>query len=304
MILSILIPTYNRKTQLLIALKSCLDYHDRNIEIIIGDDSEASLENDFFKQVSLPSNYTIKYLHRPISLKQNKNVASLINEASGTYSLILHDDDYLLPNSLQILIKAAESRNDLNCIYFGKQILVNDSGELIEPNNLNRDYFRSEEFKGLQSDPVKMALLQQVPSNSFLFPTEYAKKIGYRNYETVGDACDFDFIIRFVLKEKTELFFINKDISAYRLSPHSISQSAQNNAIFFKYEVMKDLKIANSNSEILRTIIKSDLNVLCGYYISNNYRNELRKIYFSGNYPVLKRFTLRGIYHLLNCFIR
>lgn len=302
MIISILIPTYNRPKQLLIAINSCLDFENGNIEIIIGDDSQIALHNDFFNQINLPKNYLLNYFHRDEPLKQNKNVADLITKATGKYSLILHDDDYLLPNALKCLVETAKLQNKLRCVYFGKQILVDGFNKLIESNNLNKDYCRTNENAGLQTNPLKMALLQQVPSNSFLFPTLRGQNIGYRNYDLVGDACDFDFIVRLVIDQGCDLFFINENISAYTLSAESVSRLTNYNSIFYKYKIIEELKIESIYPDLYSFLIKKDLNVLCGYYVNNNLKRELKKLYFSHYYPLNKKLSLRGIYHLINCF--
>jgi glycosyltransferase involved in cell wall biosynthesis len=302
MILSILIPTYNRPKEAIEALKSCLDFVAGEIEVLIGDDSELNQE-DLFKSVKLPSNYSLRYYHRWSPLKQNRNVADLILKANGKYSLILHDDDYLLGGALEKMITQAESSLNTNVIYYGKQILINDNNEMIFDNNLNQDYFRTNEYCGLQKDNVMMALLQQVPSNSFLFPTVIGKKIGYRDYEEVGDACDFDFIIRLVLIGNSKLFFINDEMSGYRLSNQSVSKSKNYNSIFFKYKIINELNLQFNNPLVYKKLIIKDLNILCGYYANNKLRNELKDLYFSNYYPLNKRFTVRGIYHFLKLFI-
>lgn len=300
MILSVLIPSYNRPKEAIEALKSCLDFVAGEIEILIGDDSEVNQE-DLFKSVKLPSNYSLRYYHRSPALKQNRNVADLISTAKGKYSLILHDDDYLLSGALENLITQAESSSNTNFIYYGKQILINETNEPILDNNLNQDYYRTIENSGLQRDSVMMALLQQVPSNSFLFPTEIGKKVGYRNYEEVGDACDFDFIIRLVIIGNCKLFFIYDEISAYRLSDTSVSKSKSYNSIIYKHKILNELNLQDKNPLVYKKLIIKDLNILCGYYANNKLKSELRKLYFSNYYPLNKRFTVRGIYHLVRC---
>lgn len=302
MILSILIPTYNRPNELIIAINSCLDFFEGEVEIIVGDDGEKS-NFAMLNSIVLPQNYSLQYLFRETPLKQNKNVADLISNANGDYSLILHDDDYLLPGGLNALVNQAKENPGLNIIYFGKQQMVNESYQIIQNNTLNENYHRIAELAGPQSNSLKMALLQQVPSNSFLFPTKTAKEIGYRDYNFVGDACDFDFIVRLVLIGKCKLYFINSYISAYKLSSSSVSRSTNYNSIFYKYEILKELKIDIHHPEIYKNLLGNDLNVLCGYYINNKYKNDLNKLYFSDQYPLSKRLSVRGLYHLIRCFI-
>jgi glycosyltransferase involved in cell wall biosynthesis len=300
--ISILIPTYKRPLFLKKAIESCLDELNYPIEILIGDDSPTS-NIEIIKNIKIPSNYTIHYHHRKKALKQNKNVADLIDKAIGEYCMILHDDDYLLANSLSKLVSIAKYSTIKPLIVFGKQILINENGNLLSDNNLNSDYYRIKELEGLQEDATQMVINQQVPSNSFLFPLQIAKEIGYRDYLIVGDACDFDFALRMVIIGKCELYYLHDNISTYRLSDSSVSKTENNNAIYFKYKILDEFNIQSLNNGIYNKTLDRDLNVLCGYYINYKYKNELRKLYFSKNYPLKKKFTVRGFYHFLKLFI-
>lgn len=301
--ISILIPTYNRPDFLKKAIESCLDVKDYRVEILVGDDSQVS-NITIINGINLPSNYTIHYYHHSKALKQNQNVDDLLMKASGNYGLILHDDDYLLGNGLSQLIQIAKAYPTQKLIVFGKQILIDDTGNFLNSNNLNKDYLRIKELEGLQENAVNNVLLQQVPSDSFLFPLEIAKTISYRHYNKVGDACDFDFALRMVLEGECELFFIYENISAYRISQTSVSRGKAYNSIYFKYEILKELDIKTNYPKIYQKILYKDINILCGYYINNKYKKKLRNLYFNSDYPIKKRFTIRGIYHLAMIFIK
>lgn len=301
--ISILIPTYNRPTFLKNAIESCLDTFDHPVEILIGDDSKNS-SIDVINSVILPPNYQIKYDHHPQALKQNLNVANLIKKAKGDYCLILHDDDYLLPGALSKLVYITTKYPDKHLMIFGKQVVIDHDGNNINSENLNHDYLRTKDLAGLQENPIYNVLRQQVPSNSFLFPLNIAKKINYRNYESVGDACDFDFALRMVVEGKCELYFIFDDISAYRISESSVSRENGYNSINFKYKILKQLSIQTAYPEIYNTILNKDINVLCGYYINNKHKKQLKELYFSSDYPLKYRFTLRGLYHFAMIFLK
>lgn len=297
MLISILIPTYNRPKFLVQAIESCLDHEEDNIEIIIGDDSD--IKNiKLIENIELPINYRVFYNHHFPALKQNKNVDSLIQRANGDYSLILHDDDYLLPKGLSKLIEKLKENKRDPCIFFGKQVLINSLGSKLESSSLNFDYLRTEDNNGLQVNPLYKVLRQQVPSNCFLFPSEIGKELGYREFITVGDACDFDFALRLVLHGKCDVYFINKNISTYRISEFSVSRN-QSNAIYYKYAILKELNISKNFLSYYKEILHKDINVLCGYYINHKLKKELRSIYYSNYYPFLNRYTIRGFYHFI-----
>ena len=102
MILSICIPTYNRKESLYYCLKSLAKQTTKEFEVCISDNS---------------SNYNIKELLKPFKKKLNlkvninkknlgfaKNVLKVTSMAKGDYIWLLGDDDLLINDSVKSLL--------------------------------------------------------------------------------------------------------------------------------------------------------------------------------------------------------
>ncbi len=113
-ILSICIPAYNRPVWLKRAILSVIEQRfSEDIELIISDDS-TDTENSQIAEKIL-SNWTGKwqYLHNIPSLGMSQNWNRSIELANGSYILLLHDDDFLYPNSLQAIISTIKSQTKL-----------------------------------------------------------------------------------------------------------------------------------------------------------------------------------------------
>ncbi|TKB98619.1 glycosyltransferase family 2 protein [Pedobacter cryophilus] len=301
--ISICIPTYNRREFLEKAILSCFFESNYQFEILIGDDSTIPSLSQKDLQSFLPQkNYEIKYFHHKKALKQNKNVDFLIKQTTGDYCVIMHDDDSFTSEGLICLLKKLEELNfPNNLILYGKQKIIdqNDIENKNATDNLNLSYQRSVTFVGLQTDNIKATLLQRCPSNGFLISGAQLRKLGYRDYETAGDACDIDLIIRATILYDLKLYFVNEFVSNYRISKDSISKLSNNNAIVFKYKILDEFGINKKYPSLHKKILTDEYILLFGSYLNLKKYKEAKEFYFSKQYPFYKRFTPRGIYHLI-----
>jgi glycosyltransferase involved in cell wall biosynthesis len=96
---SICIPTYNRGHDLLFTIKSVIDQTYTNWELIIIDDST---NNDTKRVVDSFNNSKILFIKNKIRLGLVKNWNRCLELANNEYIQILHHDDILLPNSLEL----------------------------------------------------------------------------------------------------------------------------------------------------------------------------------------------------------
>jgi len=110
---SVIIPTYNRKEELIRCIHTVFDQSYKNtIEIIIIDDTETSqkkvLEKEFSSEQLLGKERKITYIHN-----SNKKGAPFarnlgIKKATGKYIAFLDDDDIWLPEKLEKQIRIME----------------------------------------------------------------------------------------------------------------------------------------------------------------------------------------------------
>lgn len=100
-LLSVCIPTYNRPQGLVQAVRSVVEAlphenHDQ-VEIIISDDSATATA---LEEVLIPWSGGWYYQHNAKCLGMAANWNASLAKASGDFILLLHDDDYLLPQGI------------------------------------------------------------------------------------------------------------------------------------------------------------------------------------------------------------
>ena len=114
---SVIIPTYNRKNELIQSIKTVMDQtYKGNIEIIIVDDSKDSLKSIIQKEFSKNlknKNRIINYIH-----KAKKEGAPLarnlgIKESNGDYIAFLDDDDIWVAEKIEKQVALIEKYNDV-----------------------------------------------------------------------------------------------------------------------------------------------------------------------------------------------
>lgn len=140
-LVSVIIPTYNRKDFLKIAVKSALKQTYENLEIIVvNDNPDVSHE----KVMNTLDDRRITYIEH----EQNRGGAAArntgIKNSQGGYIAFLDDDDIWLPEKIEKQVKCIESQNGdyvgAYCGYFGiYQFLGFDKIKRIFAKNMDAD---------------------------------------------------------------------------------------------------------------------------------------------------------------------
>lgn len=125
--LSVCVPTHRRPQMLERALRSVLSGNERlapRIEVVVSDNGPEEGE-PVFQRVATGWPGQIRYLaHRP-GLGAIGNFNRCISEATGRYLLILHDDDYLLPGGLELILESLRGQDDC-VVLFGVDVVDAD----------------------------------------------------------------------------------------------------------------------------------------------------------------------------------
>jgi len=290
-LISICIPTYQRPDLLRQAVESCLSQTYKNIEIIICDDSK----DDSSKKIiqNLPHPEIVRYYHNYPSLGQASNVNRLFELARGDRLILLHDDDRLLPNAVQELLKCWELSADIIAC-FGKQYVIKMDGSILEEasQGLNQKYYRTEQYIGCQKFSLWSAMVGQFPNDGYMVKTSLAQNVKYRSEAFVGDACDLDFGLR-LAAQPGKFCFLNEYTAQYRLTETSIS--ASNSCAHLSYELLTILKLPEdleyTRTEKLTQYSEKAINA----YLVIGDKKAAFQIYFSKYHPWSKRFSIEGI---------
>ncbi|MBD2329619.1 glycosyltransferase family 2 protein [Alkalinema sp. FACHB-956] len=294
-LISICIPTYKRPDLLLCAVQSCLNQTYHNIEIIISDDSPDELSEVAI--VQLQRSDRIRYYRNAQPLGQAGNVNQLFYLAQGDRLVLIHDDDWLLEDAVSTLIQVWDDHPDLVAC-FGKQFVASMDGKILEKdsNQLNCHYFRSEKYAGLQSSSQWSALMGQFPNNGYMILTEVARAVGYRDGATVGDACDYDFGLR-IAKNQSAFYFIDKYVSAYRLTDNSILRN--NNYSDITFNLVKELDLPASIEPSRRERLQQYASPAVSKLLKKGRKKQALAIYMSDHYTLQNRLSVKGFIHFV-----
>lgn len=116
-IISVIIPTYNRKNIILEAINSVLQQEPKNYEILLIDDGSTDGTEEYIKSLNLPIRY-IRKENGGVSSARNKG----IEMAEGSHVAFLDSDDVWLPNILNTQFKYLESHPGIPLVYCDQYI--------------------------------------------------------------------------------------------------------------------------------------------------------------------------------------
>lgn len=110
-LVSIIIPTYNRKYIIKDAIDSCLSQSYKNIEVIICDDHSTDGTKEYIEGW-IKEDKRIRYCMTPVG-KKGANAArnTAIKIAKGSYITFLDTDDYLTQDSILFRVQLFENKN-------------------------------------------------------------------------------------------------------------------------------------------------------------------------------------------------
>ena len=119
-LISVIIPTYNRYENLHQSIRSVLDGTYKNIEIIVVNDKSTDIRY-YDGSLEKYSSSNVKVIHLDENMRQKYQTTSAqgatrqigVEIAKGEYIAFLDDDDFYLPNKLEIQLKEMMKNNKL-----------------------------------------------------------------------------------------------------------------------------------------------------------------------------------------------
>lgn len=109
--LTIAIPTYNRLGYLKHCIKSVLDQIPTpggGVEFFISDNASTDGTQEYMKELSAKYPF-VGYYRNDENVGADNNFIKCLNRAKGKYTLLLGDDDVLLPGAIDAILKGVES---------------------------------------------------------------------------------------------------------------------------------------------------------------------------------------------------
>jgi glycosyltransferase involved in cell wall biosynthesis len=249
---SVCIPTRNRPEMLSHCVQSVLDQTMPPREIVIGDDSDDARTEALIGRLRAATPPALIYMRNKPPLGQSRNVDRMFASAAGKWLLLIHDDDWLLPNAIESLLAPVHKQHDIDVVY-GKQLVASNDGviDYKESEALNRDFHRDRHQTGLQPSSLRSAILQQFPNDGYLLGSRLARHVGYHR-AGVKDGCDFVFGVNLALAH-AKFYCIDAHTAVYRLSNTSVSRSAGRGTM--------SLDIAATTRKCLHLLDRDDVEV-------------------------------------------
>ncbi len=110
-LLTIAIPTYNRKDKLKLCLQYILEQSEGrdDIEILVSDNCSSDGTEELMKTIA-EKNPKINYCRNSENIGPDRNFLNCYEKATGDYILLLGDDDMLLPGGIERIISSIEKK--------------------------------------------------------------------------------------------------------------------------------------------------------------------------------------------------
>jgi glycosyltransferase involved in cell wall biosynthesis len=191
MLVSIVIPVYNRENYIFTAVKSVLYQTFRHWELLIVDD--ASTDDTYFSVLNLVDNKKIFYYYLPVNRGVSYARNFGIKHSKGEYIAFLDSDDFWLPEKLEKQIDYMINRNFKICqtdeIWIRKNRFVNPK----------------KKHKKIEGDIFLKSLeLCMVSPSAVMINREVFERVG--GFDESLTACeDYDLWLRVSLKYKVGL---------------------------------------------------------------------------------------------------
>lgn len=223
-LVSVIIPTFNRLEYFQVALQSALNQTYTNFEIIVTDDSTNDQVEQYIKQ---NPDDRIRYYKNAKQLGIALNIRIGITKATGHYFAFLNDDDFWCETFLEKLISVARGQEKVGCI-FSDHWLVDGAGQRLfkETETNTVTYKRHLLKKGLVPSHEKNNLFL-----NFTVPVAMACLIrkdivDLDNYPIeIGGAYDRWLLLQCITKKNCDFFYCDDRLTNYRVHTGSVSSN-------------------------------------------------------------------------------
>ena len=169
-LVTIAIPTYKRANGFLRqALEGALAQTYSSIEIVVSDNCSPDNTEEVVKRYG---DSRVRYIRQQSALIPNDNFNFCLDQARGTYFLLLHDDDEIDRDFIETCVRATKSQPDTGLVRTGTRV-INSQGTIIsEGPNLAAGLTTAEFFLAWFEGRTAPYLC------STLFSTESLRKVG------------------------------------------------------------------------------------------------------------------------------
>jgi len=284
-LITVCIPTFNRKKMLIRAVQSVLNQSYQDFEIVIVDDASnfdvKEEVSNFFNDSRIKIFRNTENKGRPYSRNR------CIKESSGEYILWLDDDDFLEPIALESYVNLIKSNTDLDVSYSNLKVVGSPEILYITPINFYKkkiELFRTLVTKG-----------SAIPNPGTIVKRSLYEQFG--DYDlNLKRAQDYEFWIRtslYAVFKKNEKVVVNYTVHEGNISSMDKFQSYFMDLSYESYAVRKNL---NKNNIDYLLPFDATLNLL---YSCNDILNSIYySLFFRKNLKNFNEFIQRSFIKL------
>lgn len=164
------IPTYNRADGYLRECLACaLNQTYENVEVIVSDNCSNDRTSALMRSIS---DSRLRYIRHEKNIGPANNFNYCLKQARGAYFLLLHDDDLIDPDFVEICMKAARGSTYYGIIRTGTRVINSNGKVLNESRNSVAGLSIEDFFRGWFQGKTSWYLC------STLYNTERLREIG------------------------------------------------------------------------------------------------------------------------------
>jgi len=255
-------------------------------------------ETNFF--LSNIYNKDFKYINRKKNNRDVFKIAAQYNDLK--YTIVLHDDDVLMPKFFDECVKALEMNKSIKLITTKISLIDQNGKDLnqIRPKIFFKRYWKKNQYLRLYSKRGNI-----LPFPALMYRSEILDKINLNfDYDSVGPAGDL-YIIFQIDKLEGQIRIINKNLFKYRI--HSNQDSYKNKIIseFMLRPHVLDLLVNKRENKLYEN---ASLGFILNILIYEKLTKKIDKMTFKYYYDELKKLGLKfnfySVYWLLFSILR
>lgn len=288
-LVTVYIPTRNRRAFLDVALSSVFNQSYKNIEIIVVDDGSTDDTEQYCLSLQR-KHHNLKYfrLTQPRGACYARNIA--INNAHGEYITGLDDDDSFFPNRIELLLRTMLDNN----VSFVCSSYMLDFGDRFEYDKVKDELITIDKL--LEANTV---------GNQVLTKTDYLRNIGGFDESFVAWQ-DYDMWVRLVISRGVGIrianpsYRVNVGHSFPRITTSSKAHIGYNQFINKHKHLLSDYHL---QSLMLCDIINRREQPTLSHIkkiTTPHLRVVILKYYFTSSFPILKKLKDRLFRNRLN----
>ena len=212
-IVSVCIPTFNRKELLAIAIDSVLQQTYQDFELIICDDG--SIDGTFEMMAQL-TDRRIHYIRHPQNIGKSNNMISGFKAATGDYFIKFDDDDRLTPSFLEKTSQLLDKNPQIDFVGTDHWVIDSKNSRNENLTQLNsQKWGRSDLPQGMVENLIEVTFVKQsFQIGATLFRRNVLDEVGYMR-SNIQNCEDNDLLVRLALAGK-QAYYLPKRLMEYR----------------------------------------------------------------------------------------